>query len=32
MKNAIHIIRELDLVTIHMKDLSDDGTSKIGVS
>ena len=31
-KNAIHIIRELDLVTFHMKDhLSDDGTSKINV-
>ena len=31
-KNAIHIIRELDLVTFHMKDnLSDDGTSKIDV-
>ena len=31
-KNAIHIIRELDLVTFHMKDnLSNDGTSKIDV-
>ena len=31
-KNAIHIIRELGMVTFHMKDnLSDDGTSKIDV-
>ena len=31
-KNAINILRELDLVTFHMKDnLSDDGTSKIDV-
>ena len=28
-KNAIHIIRELDLVTFHMKDNLSDGTSKI---
>ena len=30
-KNAIHIIRELDLVTFHMKDYLSDGTSKIVV-
>ena len=31
-KNAIHLIRELDLVTHHMNDnLSDEGTSKIHV-
>ena len=30
-KNAIHITRELDLVTIHMKDNLSDGTSKIDV-
>jgi len=30
-KNAIHIIRELDLVTFHRKDNLSDGTSKIDV-
>jgi len=30
-KNAIHITRELDLVTFHMKDNLSDGTSKIDV-
>ena len=30
-KNAIHMIRKLDLVTFHMKDNLSDGTSKIDV-
>ena len=31
IKNAIHIIRELDLVTLQLKDNLSDGTSKIDV-
>ena len=30
-KSAIHMIRELDLVTFHVKDYLSDGTSKIDV-